>query len=63
MVGAMIIGAISFIAEIAGWYDGSSLKIIFFVELICMVSFGIAWIVAGKQLRFFASLEESEGME
>ena len=45
MVGAMIVGAISFAAELLGWHDDSVSKIIFFVELVCLVSFGIAWLV------------------
>ncbi len=63
MVGAMIVGAISSAAEFFGWSGGFVLKIMFFVELVCLFAFGIAWLVAGKQLPYFASDEERKGLE
>ena len=58
-----IVGAINFAAEYLGWYGGSVSKVMFFVELVCLVAFGIAWFVAGKQLSYFASSGESKGLE
>jgi len=63
MVGAMIVGAINFVAEWLGWYGGSVSKVMFFVELVCLIAFGIAWLVVGKQLSYFASDEERKGLE
>ncbi|MEM8639030.1 MAG: hypothetical protein AAGG51_09475 [Cyanobacteria bacterium P01_G01_bin.54] len=64
MVTAMLVGAYDLVSDFFGLYEkGHVSKIMFGVELVCLVAFGFAWIVAGKQLPFLATSRERQGFD
>ena len=59
MVLAMVYGGVSFLTA----EESVVSKNMFYVELVCLVAFGIAWLVAGKQIGYFASKREKFGLD
>lgn len=63
MVAAMLVGAFDVVIEFFWQQEDSVSKVMFAVELVCLVAFGIAWLVAGKQIPILATSLERKGLE